>query len=179
MKTLAEIYEKYAIHGGDKGHGDKGTTHSYIPEYEKLLAPYRDKCTFMEVGLAYGMSVALWDEYFSEDCNLLGACIGMVFDTSKFPRWTFLKQDATKPEFVKSLPEGTRFDVVIDDASHMDPDQTGTRDLLMPLMNPGGLYIIEDILSLEQTTHLWKGAEIHDLRSVKGRFDDVLVVYRT
>lgn len=178
METLAQIYDKHAVRGADVGHGDKGSTHSYIETYERLLAPYRNKCTFMEIGLAAGKSVAMWDEYFGQDCQLIGVDIGLVFDTNEYPRWKFIKADATKPGFVHMM-DGYTFDVVIDDASHMHQDQVATMDMLKPFMNPGGLYIIEDILNLEQTRHLWRGSEIIDLRNTKGRFDDVLVVYRT
>lgn len=178
MDTLAEIYKRHSVGGDgvDLGHGDKGSTHSYIETYERLLAPYRNKCTFMEIGLAQGMSVSMWDEYFGPECTLIGADIGLSFDTSKFPRWKFIKADATKPGFANLL--GTTFDVVIDDASHMHQDQVATHDMLTPIMNQGSIYVIEDILNLEATRHLWRGAEIVDLRHKKGRFDDVLVVYR-
>ena len=172
--TLADIYERYAIHGPDVGHGDKGSTHSYIEVYERLLAPYRDSCTFLEVGLAMGLSVAMWDEYFGRACDLHGADIHIAFDTTPYRRWVFHEADATK-----CAPPRTRFDVVIDDGSHMTADQIATRDLLLPRMNPNGLYIIEDILDLEATRHLFPGAEILDLRATKGRFDDVLIIYRT
>lgn len=176
--TLAEIYVNHAVHGADQGHGDKGSTHSYIPEYEELLAPYRDRGSFMEIGLALGKSVAMWDEYFGPTSTLAGADISLAFDTSPFPRWIFVEEDATKPTFLEALGD-VRFDVVIDDGSHMTDDQIATRDLLLPRMNPGGLYIIEDILNLDATRHLFPGAEIRDLRAVKGRFDDVLVIYHT
>ena len=177
--TLATIYERHSVTGPDVGHGDKGGTHSYIESYEELLAPHRDNCTFMEIGLAYGLSVAMWDEYFDLYCDLHAADISIVFDMKPFlPRWTFHEMDATKPDFLDAIGD-TTFDVIIDDGSHMTADQLATRDLLLPRMNPGGLYIIEDILSLENDRAKHQGAEIRDLRGVKGRFDDVLIIYRT
>lgn len=176
--TLAEIYERHSVHGPDVGHGDKGGTHSYITEYEELLAPYREKCSFMEIGLAYGLSVAMWEEYFGPEATLTAADISIVFGQELFPRWKFVEHDATKPTFLDALGD-LRFDVVIEDGSHMTADQIATRDLILPRMNPGGLYIIEDILNLDATRHLFPGAEIRDLRKVKGRFDDALIIYHT
>lgn len=178
MKTLAEIYKKHSVTGPDIGHGDKGGTHSYIESYEELLAPYRESCSFLEIGLALGLSVAMWDEYFGHDANLHGADIGVVFDTRQFPRWDIFEADATKPGFLDIIGRQT-FDVIIDDGSHMTADQIASRDLLLPRMNKGGLYIIEDILSLENDRAKHAGAEIRDLRGVKGRFDDVLIIYHT
>ena len=64
MKTLEEIYSQFS-QNRDCGHGDKGTTHSYIESYDRLLSPYRDKkINFLEIGLAYGESLEMWWEYF-------------------------------------------------------------------------------------------------------------------
>ena len=178
MKTLAEIYKRHSVTGPDVGHGDKGGTHSYIESYEELLAPYRKGGSFMEIGLALGLSVAMWDEYFGPKATLTAADISIIFNTEEFPRWKFIEEDATKPAFLEALGDQT-FDVVIEDGSHMTADQIATRDLILPRMNPGGLYIIEDILNLESDWGRHTGAEIRDLRGVKGRFDDVLIIYHT
>jgi hypothetical protein len=49
-------------------------------------------------------------------------------------------------------------------------------------MNPGGIYIIEDILnpeiSLPFLRAIHPNCEVIDLRAVKGRFDDMLLIYR-
>ena len=132
----------------------------------------------MEIGLAYGLSVAMWDEYFGPDATLTGADISLVFDLEPFSRWQFIQADATRPAFLERLGD-RRFDVVIDDASHQTADQLATMHLLLPRMNPGGIYIIEDILNLEATIDQFPGAEVRDLRTVKGRFDDVLLIFRT
>lgn len=181
METLAQIYSRHAVGGDgvDLGHGDKGSTHSYIEEYERLLAPYRKKCVFMEIGLASGKSVCMWDEYFGKECQLFGVDLNISFDTSGLPSWRLIAANAAKPSFGELVSAlGVKFDVVIDDASHMSDDQVMTREIMRPFMAPGSIYIIEDILNLEATRHLWQGAEILDLRGKKGRFDDVLVIYR-
>lgn len=173
-ETLEQIYDRHAVRGGDFGHGDKGSTHSYIDEYERLLAPFRDKCSFIEIGLARGLSVAMWDEYFGEACSLFGVDIAMTFDTAQFPRWRLIEADATKP----FLTGDETFDVVIDDGSHMGADQQASKEILWPRMNPGGLYIIEDILSLPGALQVFPDAEVIDLRQKKGRFDDILLIFR-
>jgi hypothetical protein len=72
--------------------------------------------------------------------------------------------------------------VVIDDASHMADDQEKTFRVVKPFMAKGGIYIIEDILAIDHERKrfgsLHSNCEIIDLRHKKGRFDDVLVVYR-
>lgn len=182
MNTLAEIYERHCVKGPDAGHGDKGGTHSYIPEYERLLAPYRNGCTLMEIGIALGLSLEMWREYMPTS-RIIGVDLSIVFDPEPHTKTgTMLwATDATKPEFGLFI-RGERFDVVIDDGSHMTQDQCATFRLVEPQMAPGGIYIIEDILNLEASRgclqELHSPCEIIDLRRKKGRFDDVLVVYR-
>lgn len=183
MDTLAQIYERHRVHGPDAGHGDKGGTHSYIPEYERLLAPYRDgwNC-FLEIGLAMGLSLAMWREYLP-DAEIYGVDLSIVFDPKPHTDTgtILIAADATKPEFLHYFSDIFRFDVVIDDGSHLTSDQVKTFNLLKPQMASGGIYIIEDILNLEasraELENLHPKHEVIDLRHVKGRFDDVLVVY--
>ena len=183
MESLAEIYKRHCILGVDSGHGDKGGTHSYIEEYEELLTPYRTPGTvFMEIGLAMGLSIAMWREYMP-DALLIGVDLSFPFDSAAMEQKgvVFIAADATKPEFAKRMSHWT-FDVIIDDASHMADAQRATFKMMAPLMRRGGIYIIEDILDLNRERRSFLGlhpnCEIRDLRSRKGRFDDVLVIYR-
>ena len=89
MKTLEEIYQQFS-QNRDCGHGDKGTTHSYIESYDRLLSPYRDKnINFLEIGLGTNdismasnmgkegiplASLKAWRDYF-ENANIYGADI--------------------------------------------------------------------------------------------------------
>lgn len=183
MDSLAEIFRRIGHFGPDAGHNDKDSTHSYITgAYEKLLAPFRERCDFLEIGLAQGMSMKLWGDYFSADSTITGIDLSLTFDPSPFDhRFTFITGDATKPEIVEKL-QGRMFDVCCDDGSHLQADQVATFNLLKSHMKPGGLYIIEDILSpdisLRELTGLHSPHEVYDLRKVKGRFDDMLVVFK-
>lgn len=181
-ESLADIYKRHSVTGPDAGHGDKGGTHSYIEVYEKLLAPYRDACSFMEIGLAMGLSLAMWREYMPTS-QIVGVDLSIVFDASKHAHAATLliAADATKPELLEELG-GIMFDVIIDDASHMCADQCATFQLLKHRMNPGGIYIVEDILAPESCVPnlnaLHDRVETYDLRKNKGRFDDFLWVAR-
>lgn len=182
MQTLKEIYQRHSLQG-DVGHADKGNLHSYIPVYEELLKPYRESGTILEIGLAFGYSMRMWDEYFGKDARIYGADISVVFDTTEFkePRITVLQADATQEELLNKLGNAT-FDVVIDDGSHMPSDQITTFNLLRDRMNSGGVYIVEDILDFDSVSSAFKSlhhnCDFIDLRSVKNRFDDVLIVLK-
>lgn len=184
METLREIFEKYAHYGSDAGHADKGSTHSYIERYAELFSPYREGCTFMEIGLALGWSLKMWCEYF-QNSTIVGVDISVVFNPFEIEKngnnLFVLEADATKSEFLEHIKNQT-FDLVVEDASHMENDQVSIFQLLKSKMNPGGIYVIEDILSLDQSAERFKSlhdnCKIIDLRSVKGRSDDVLIAYQ-
>lgn len=182
-ESLSEIYRRHAVDGADPGHGDKGSVHSYLETYARLFESKREYATVMEIGLAYGKSIDLWGEYFGLHADIVGVDISVVFDTSRFDRerFTIIEGDATKPEILAKIGNW-KFDIIIDDGSHMERDQIATFNLLKGLMNPGGIYVIEDILNLELAGPALKAmhsnCEVIDLRGVKRRFDDVLLVYR-
>ncbi len=189
MKTLVEIFSEIGHFGEDIGCNDKGGTHTYLETYDRLFTPFRNGCTFMEIGLAMGDSLKLWDEYFerhytyTRDTAIWGIDISVVFASPKYKcDVIIIEGDATNADFINSLNlRLPYFDIIIDDASHMEADQIKTFQLLSPYMNPGGIYIIEDILALDQNRNrfeaLHDNCEIVDMRS-NGRFDNVLIIYR-
>ncbi len=181
IKSLAEIYESHRVHGPDQGHGDKGGIHSYVQEYERLLQPFRSGCTFMEMGLAMGLSLSMWREYMPAS-RIYGADLSIVFDPEPHRKsgTILIEADVTTPRFLELLGDET-FDFVIDDASHMTSDQCATFRLLKPRMKPGSVYCIEDILSLEGALPVLRDLHspmtVIDNRHVKNRFDDVLICF--
>lgn len=187
MRTLTEIFAEIGNNTGvDIGCNDKGGIHTYLETYDRLFAPFRNGCTMMEIGLAMGDSLKLWDEYFYIDTNMhpethiWGIDISVVFERSYYKNDVLiLEGDATDPVFISSL--NSTFDIIIDDGSHMEADQIKTFNLLKSKMNKGGIYIIEDILALDQNRHkfeaLHDNCEIIDMRHT-GRFDNVLIIYR-
>lgn len=182
MKTLKEIFAEIGHFGSDIGCNDKGGTHSYIESYDRLLLPYSECSNLLEIGLAKGDSIKLWDEYFV-DSIIVGADLSIVFEPLQYKNTvTLIAADATRESFTEELPQGICFDIIIDDGSHLEQDQTKTFQMLKSRMRKGGIYIIEDILNLdlsrERFMALHDNCEIIDLRHVKGRFDDVLIVYR-
>lgn len=182
-QSLVEIFKEIGHFGNDIGCNDKGGQHSYLETYDELFKPFKNKSTILEIGLAMGDSLILWDKYFS-DCHIIGADITVVFEPKGYKnnKVDIVQADATAEDFVSKLPldQGELFDVVVDDGSHLTQHQITTFNLLKGKMKKGGIYIIEDLLALdverENYLALHPSAEIIDLRHVKGRFDDALVI---
>jgi cephalosporin hydroxylase len=181
MKTLKEIFARIGNHSGvDIGCNDKDGIHTYVDTYDKLFAPFQKGCSFMEIGLAMGDSIDLFDEYF-DNSEIVGVDISVVFPPKKYKNEVaIIEADATKANFLKAI-EFKTFDIIIDDASHVTQDQLDTFNLLRPYMKKGSIYIIEDILAWDIEKHkfnrLHDNIEVIDMRS-NGRFDNMLLIFR-
>lgn len=171
MTTLSEIFTRQL-----EAHTDKGSAHSYIEVYEDLL---KDKKVgvMLEIGVFKGYSLAMWQEFFP-----LELVLGLDIDLTHIeaPNLKVVQGDATDAEFVRETFGHLRFDLVIDDGSHLLEDQIKSFEAFRPLTNQGSLYVIEDIqdpASYDRLLALHPAARLIDRRSVKNRYDDVLIVY--
>ena len=179
MKTLNEIYLNYK---SPEGHGDKGTAHTYIDEYEKLLDQYRQNSTVLEIGICRGESLKMWVEYFINS-KVYGIDITDVYikDLIEENKYNIIIGNACSEDILKQLNNLT-FDVIIDDGSHLINDQISSFNILKNIMKPNGIYIIEDVNNLDSTIDRYKelhnNVEIIDNRHIKNRVDDVLVIYK-
>lgn len=170
--TLLEIWEKYK--------SDKGTVHSYMPYYNKVLEDYKHtENGVLEIGVSGGNSIKMWREYFTK-AKMYGNDLSFhqrVLDGVKNVKW--LKGNQSDE---KTFKEIQNLDVIIDDGSHKLHDQLKSFKLLWPKLNPGGIYIIEDIRDIdgekEHFTKLHKNVFVHDFRKLKNRSDDVIIEIR-
>jgi cephalosporin hydroxylase len=197
--NLREIIAHYDINGHEKDGGtDKDTFHSYIELYERLLAPFIDKAiTLVEIGIQYGGSMLLWQDYlpsaefiFVDNVNCISPRILEHVDPD---RTSILFQDAYDyrgADDVCSLAEvgpSGGIDFIIDDGPHTLQSQKEFLRLYLPWINKGGIAVIEDVqdvqwfAALEAEVQKAEGefvSEQVDLRSVKGRYDDLVFVVK-
>lgn len=172
-------------------HTDKNTDHSYFPEYERLLARHRHSAArVLEVGVQNGWSLLLWERYF-KSASVLGADISPSPDSiAGIPRIRHLRGDAYTPAFMRGVLApalGTpdqRLDVIIDDGPHTLESMLFVAAHYPALLAPGGLLVIEDVQDIAWAQHIIAAfpadvrgsATTLDLRGVKGRYDDIMVV---
>lgn len=180
--TLQEIFNEIGnLSGIDTGGNDKGGIHTYLETYDRLFEPFRNGCTMLEIGLATGDSIKLWDRYF-EKSIIFGVDISIVFPKQGYKNTVYiLEADATKGSILKALA-GHAFDIIIDDGDHQTASQLATFEILKRKMKKGGLYIIEDLLALdierERYMALHENVEIIDMRHINGRFDNALCIIK-
>lgn len=128
--TLQEI--------GMKHKTDKATYHKYCDFYEKTLPKKINR--LLEIGIMDGNSLRMWHEYYP-DAEIVGVDIRPAL---KIDGVTCMQLDTTDPEQLKQITG--KFDVIIDDGSHMTKDQMTTmRNLYSDKLNPKGYYVMEDI----------------------------------
>jgi len=129
---------------------DKEFNHKYCSGfYDETFAPYKDKpIRLLEIGIHRGGSLALWHHYFPEaDIYGLDAFdFGAKQNCEPYPRVKVTYADGYRKDFADTLPS---FDIIIDDGPHTKESHLQSLDLYLPKLKPGGMFVIEDIASME------------------------------
>jgi hypothetical protein len=141
--ALSELGDKYGTDKVSAHHTNYGRT--YLQVYEPYFAPIRDcPINFLELGVLNGGSLNVWREYFP-NARVIGVDINPFtrnFATAAI-RVEILSQDDTVG-LRRLAHEIGGFDVVLDDASHVNSLTIASFAILWPLLRPGGYYIIEN-----------------------------------
>ena len=161
---------------------DKDVSHAYIPIYERLLAHLVGKSpSVVELGIASGKSLLMWEEYFG-NASILGIDIierPAILDGH--PAISFRKANAGKANALDEATSGMEFDVIIDDASHLLEDQKVAFEVLFPKLKVGGHYFIEDVFGKAYARNQYDWATqiagVTNLTSKRG-MDHTLVIVR-
>jgi len=146
--------------------------------------------TILEIGVQYGGSALLWYEYLPKFNLVLLDNVYIVhpsiWERLSKERYEFITRDAFTNDTIDSLnqkyPEG--FDIIVEDGPHDIITQTFTITEYSKLLKSGGTLIIEDIQDYSYIealmTSVKKGdystLEFYDLRDIKGRYDDLVIV---
>lgn len=185
-KTLRQIIDE--DHDGWEYGTDKDTGHSYIESYDELFARFKDVegLNILELGNHHGGSLRLWNEFFT-NANI----IGVEVDTRKGLRYfddidnvtVYENTSAVSFDTIRMIEDlNIKFDIIIDDASHLPAHQSFTCQFWSRLLKEDGVLVIEDVQDIRhcETVTQWLPpnfeSRVIDLRENKGRFDDILIV---
>src|SRR6056300_578584 len=178
--SLSEIYNN-GLNKEISGNNDKGSVHSYIMIYEKLLDSYRMCASkVLEIGVAQGYSLRMWNEYFLAECEVKGIDIAeaplcdesldvTLGDSKDASLWT----------------DWDKFDIIIDDGDHTFTGQMETAEIWLPKIKDTGIYIIEDVSEMHseplkqmiiKTNKTAWTVDVFDMRDLKNRGDNVMIV---
>jgi len=157
-KTLSAIFTKYDTY-------KNMYFHNYTRQYEKLLDDYRYKpIKYLEIGIFNGGSIKAFREFFTNSTCILGLDINS--DCKKYENIDnniFIEiGSATDANFINTITRkyGT-FDFILDDGSHTNNDVIKSFELLFPLLNDNGLYIVEDTICYKSSSYIDPGYPNH------------------
>lgn len=159
---------------------DKTTRHTYHESYGPLLLGYlnQPEVAVLEIGVQDGHSLALWGRLFPR----LALTVGLGYGVGTMAGSRFREELAPAPErvllyhgdqsnasFLERMRldlNGTRFDVIIDDGSHVPWHNIFTlEEIFGTLLADGGIYVIEDT-----ETSYWDGeaANLYGMYDLRG-----------
>jgi cephalosporin hydroxylase len=139
--------------------------HNYTRQYDALLQEYRTKpIKYLELGVYNGGSLKAMREALAHATHIVGVDIEPTCTEHADPtRGVYVEiGDATSEEVVQRLTAtyGT-FDVILDDASHINKDVIKSFELLFPLLNDNGLYIVEDTVCYKHPFYVDQAYDNH------------------
>ena len=158
MEHLDVIFNKYDT--------DKNTYfHNYTRQYNTLLNDFRDKpIKYLEIGVFNGGSVKAIREAFKKSTCILGLDIDNRCKTYEDVENNIFIEigNATDRNFVEQITKKYgSFDIILDDGSHTNKDVIKSFELLFPLLNDNGLYIVEDTICYKSKGHIVENYENH------------------
>ena len=129
---------------GKKYGSDKITHHKYHEIYHQYLKQFYDKKGgLIEIGIAGENSLKMWMDAFP-NMYIYGIDIGKE---DKNDKYAIFKIDQSSENQLKSILDKIKHPIyfINDDGSHIPEHQLLTFNILFPLLEEGGIYIIEDI----------------------------------
>ena len=135
MLSLKEIGLKYPTNKNDYG---------FLDIYEKYFKNLREKkLNILEIGVDKGDSLRLWKEYFFNS-NICGIDIDkkdFIIEDVKI----YQGNQNDKMLLDKIAQKHGKFDIIIDDGSHVSKHIINSFNYLFDHLSKNGIYIVEDL----------------------------------
>lgn len=147
---LADYFDK-----NTEGHGIWKWSH-YFEMYHSHLQKFVGKSPIVvEVGVYSGGSLPMWSKYFGNGTHIHGIDIEPECMIYQNDTTTIHIGDQENPVFWrKFFTKVPKVDIFIDDGGHAPNQQRITLEEVLPRIQPGGVYICEDIHS-ESNAFYW------------------------
>ncbi|MER8443694.1 glycosyltransferase family 2 protein [Mesorhizobium sp. M1066] len=121
----------------------------YLGTYDHIFSEYRDRpVRILEIGVQNGGSLEIWQKYFPNaelilGCDINSDCGNLVFDDKRIE---ISIGDANTDEVERDIvSRSKKFDIIIDDGSHLSSDIIRSFARYFPHLSEGGMYIAEDL----------------------------------
>lgn len=169
--TLSEIGTKYCT--AKNIHKSFGNT--MLDIYEPYFFPYliNFNSNILEIGVLDGASLYVWNEYFPM-AKIYGIDINPLEINAE--RIKVFKADQGNVKDLQNVYNqiNEKFDIIIDDGSHLNEYTLTAFNFFWDKLNRGGLYIIEDtICTYNKVSFDWPGMNLNksDMNPVNNRKD--------
>jgi hypothetical protein len=120
---------------------DKVEPHGYFTAYLRIAAELGPSARVCEVGVENGESLRMWQGLFPTSAGITGVDANTA---ATWPEGTIRVVALQDDPGLAGMVGGGPFGLVVDDASHDGKLTTATFNLLWPLVQPGGFYVVED-----------------------------------
>ena len=119
----------------------------YFDIYHRHLSHFRgEDIRILEIGVYSGGSLEMWRDYFGPQCHIIGVDIEPACKVYEREGVTIIIGDQSSRDFWTQFKRDVPpLDIIIDDGSHVPEMQIVTLEELLPHLNPGGIFICEDI----------------------------------
>jgi len=142
-KSRNELREYFETHS--EGNGIWKFDH-YFDFYHRYLSKFiGTPITLLEIGIYSGGSLLMWRKFFGQSARIWG--VDIEPDCASYASEgieVFIGSQADG-KFLAEIRPNECIDVCIDDGSHIPEHQITTFEAIFPRLNPGGVYICEDI----------------------------------
>jgi SAM-dependent methyltransferase len=139
----------------------------YFEIYDRHFSRFRDQTVrVLEIGIYSGGSLEMWQHYFGPRCQVYGvdiepACKAYENDSTK----VFIGNQGDRNFWKRFKEEVPALDIVIDDGSHIAEHQIITFEELFPYLQPGGVFLCEDVCGTLNTFASYLYGFAHDLNA--------------
>ena len=151
-----------------KQNSKKVISHGYAKIYEKYLQKFKEKkLNIIELGSFYGnASAALF--FFFKNSQIYSADINPDMYIYSSKRLENFFTDTSSRSSIENdiLKKNIKFDIIIEDASHMLKDQIISLFILFKILKPGGYFIIEEVDFPERRDDMRINQELPDLKTI-------------
>jgi hypothetical protein len=119
----------------------------YFDVYHRHFERYRgEDVHILEIGIYSGGSLDMWHDYFGPKCHVYGVDIEPECLSYAGDRTTIFIGDQSDRDFWRNVRRDVpQLDIVVDDGGHQPDQQAVSVEELLPHVQPGGLYVVEDV----------------------------------
>lgn len=145
VNTKGTFYETYKNHD----HYIANKWEQYLHIYDKVLAPFilaNKPVNLLEIGVQNGGSLEVFADHLPKGSKITGIDIDPKCANLKFDKnINLVIGDGTDEKVIDKYFSKSKFDIIVDDGSHINEHVIKSFEELFPKLNYGGLYIIEDV----------------------------------